>query len=86
MRLLAVLACLALLAGCASQWVYDRPGATEAERAADAEACRRSNSVPRVSRPFVFSGGRIASYPFEGVDRHGYDLCMEGKGYTITRN
>ncbi len=86
MRLLAVLACLALLAGCASQWVYDRPGATEAEREADAEACRRSNSVPRVSRPFIFSGGRIVSYPFEGVDRHGYDLCMEAKGYTITRN
>ena len=85
MRLLAVLAGL-VLAGCARQVVYDRPGATEAKRAADAEACRGSNSVPRVSRPFVFSGGRIVSYPFEGLDRHGYDLCMEGKGYTITRN
>jgi hypothetical protein len=83
MRLLAV---FVLLAGCAPQVVYDRSGATEAERAADAEACRRSNSVPRVSRPFVFSGGRIVSYPFEGVDRRGYDLCMEGKGYTVTRN
>ena len=85
-RLLAVVAGLALLGGCARQWAYDRPGVTEAERARDAEECRRGNSVPRVSRPFVFADGRLVTYPFEGVDRHGYDLCMKGRGYTVTRN
>jgi len=65
-RLLAVVAGLALLGGCARQWAYDRPGVTEAERARDAEECERSNEVPRVSRPFVFAGGRLVSYPFEG--------------------
>jgi len=82
-RLLAV---LILLGGCAPQWAYDRPGVTEAERARDAEECQRSNTVPRVSRPFVFADGRLVSYPFEGVDRHGYDLCMQGRGYTVTGN
>jgi hypothetical protein len=85
-RLLAVIAGLALLGGCARQWAYDRPGVTEAERRRDAEECERSNAVPRVSRPFVFTGGRLVSFPFEGVDRHGYDLCMQGRGYTVTGN
>jgi len=85
-RLLAVVAGLALLGGCARQWAYDRPGVPEAERARDAEECRRSNTVPRVSRPFVFADGRLVSYPFEGVDRLGYDLCMQGRGYPVTGN
>lgn len=85
-RLLAAIAGLALLGGCARQSAYDRPGVTEAERARDAEECRRSTTVPRVSRPFVFADGRLVSYPFEGVDRHGYDLCMQGRGYTVTGN
>src|SRR5438445_77709 len=58
-RLLAAIAGLALLGGCARQWAYDRPGVTEAERARDAEECRRSTTVPRVSRPFVFADGRL---------------------------
>lgn len=75
---------LAAAAGCARQYAYDRPGVTAAERAADDADCRTRNTVPRVSRPLVFSGGRLESYPFEGVDPHGHNLCMEAKGYTIT--
>ncbi len=85
-RLGLVLICLGALAACARQWQYDKPGVPDAQRAAAEEECRKANTVPRVSRPIVISRGRLESYPFEGVDRHGYDLCMEGKGYAVTRD
>jgi hypothetical protein len=84
-RLVAVLICLATVAGCSRQWRYDKPGVAGAQRSLDEEECRKANTVPRVSRPVVISRGRLESYPFENLDRHGYDLCMEGKGYTVTR-
>jgi hypothetical protein len=83
-----VLLTLAALAacGCASQWAYHKADATGAERQADEEACRRDATVPRVSRPLVFSGGRLVSYPFMGVDPQIYARCLEAKGYIVTGN
>jgi hypothetical protein len=78
-RRLAVVVGLAVVAGCAGHAAPERPGRAEAGRARDAEACRRANAVPRVSRPLVFSDGRLVSYPFESVDPRGYDLCMQGR-------
>ena len=81
---LVLLICMGVAPGCAHQWAYDRPGVIDADRARDAEECRKANTVPRVSGPLVLSGGRLVRYPFENLDRHGYNLCMEAKGYRIT--
>ena len=81
---LVLLVCLGVAPGCARQRAYDRPGVIDADRARDAEECRKANTVPRVSGPLVLSGGRLVRYPFENLDRHGYNLCMEAKGYRIT--
>ncbi|PYM07414.1 MAG: hypothetical protein DMD82_05460 [Candidatus Rokuibacteriota bacterium] len=81
---LVLLICLGVAPGCARQRAYDRPGVIDADRARDAEECRKANTVPRVSGPLVLSGGRLVRYPFENLDRHGYNLCMEAKGYRIT--
>ena len=84
LRVLVLLICIGLAPGCARQRADERPGVTDADRARDAEECRKANTVPRVSGPLVLSGGRLVRYPFENLDRHGYNLCMEAKGYRIT--
>jgi hypothetical protein len=81
--IIAIVIGLAAVAGCIRP--YDKPEVAAADRARDEDECRRLNTVPRVSRPFVFSRGGLESYPFEGLDRHGYGLCMEGKGYAASR-
>ena len=83
-RVAVLVVSLGLLAGCAGPSTYDPAGRTEAQRQRDEDECRRRNRVPRVSRPLVFSGGRLVSYPFESVDGHGWELCVEGKGYTLS--
>ena len=83
-RVLVVLICIGVASGCARQWAYDQAGVTDADRARDADECRKANTVPRVSGPVVLSGGHLERYGFEDLDRHGYNLCMEAKGYRIT--
>ena len=83
-HVLVVLICMGVASGCARQRAYDQAGVADADRARDAEECRKANTVPRVSGPLVLSGGHLERYPFENLDRHGYNLCMEAKGYWIT--
>jgi hypothetical protein len=78
---LAVLVAL----GCAGP-TYHKADLAEASRRLDDEACRRDAAVPRVGRPFVWSGGRLLSYPFMNVDPEVYDRCMTAKGYAATEN
>jgi hypothetical protein len=84
LRVLVLLICIGVAPGCARQRAYDRPGVTDADRARDAEECRKANTVPRVPGPLVLSGGRLVRHPFGDLDRHGYTLCMEAQGYRIT--
>lgn len=83
-HVLVLLICMGVASGCARQWAYDQAGVTDTDRARDAEECRKANTVRRVSGPLVLSGGHLERYPFENLDRHGYNLCMEAKGYRIT--
>lgn len=74
-RTLAVLVAAALAACQAGQWSYDRPRTTPAQLDRDMNECRK-RAAPRGS----------LSYPaLTGMDRSAFNACMEGRGYTVTR-
>ena len=66
---------LALLAGCSSGWIYERPGLTPARLDQDLETCRKE-----AHRPYWF-----AIWRSDRVDRDVFNRCMDRKGYTARR-
>jgi hypothetical protein len=76
-RAVALLAWIALAAGCASpRYLYEHPSATPARLDHDYQECRR-----QAVRPDVFSITRDGRYDSDVVNR-----CMEQKGYRVTRD
>ncbi len=86
MRVLVLLLGLGAAAGCAGPWAYDKPGADPTQVASDKADCERDAEVRRVSRPLVWEGGHLVSFPFMGLDSQVYRRCLEAKGYTLTPN
>jgi hypothetical protein len=73
------------LAGCV-RWWYEKPGADPAQVSRDRAECEQEAEVRRVSRPLVWEGGHLVTFPFMGLDPQVYRRCMEAKGYTVTSN
>jgi hypothetical protein len=84
MRAFVLVTCLAA-AGCA-RWSYEKPGADPAQVARDRGECERDAEVRRVSRPLVWEGGHLVSFPFMGADPQVYRRCMEARGYIVIPN
>jgi hypothetical protein len=74
-RTLAVLVAAALAACQGGQWSYDRPRTTPAQLDRDMNECRK-RAVPR---------GPLSYPALTGMDRDAFNACMEGRGYTVTR-
>jgi hypothetical protein len=68
---------LTLLSGCATgsgAWVFEKPGATEAQIKRDRDQCF-AQSIDAEHGNRVAIGLRI--------DREAYKACMEGRGYRV---
>jgi len=74
MRRAATLVCVVALAGCSStQWIYERPGMTQARLDHDMALCRKEANDPQtISLPGT-----------PRVDRAVFNKCMERRGYTV---
>ncbi len=77
-RAAVVLLALASLAGCATapaeRWLFEKPGATEAERKRDQQECFTQAVDAVTTRPGLMMK----------MDRAAYRACMEQRGYTLS--
>jgi hypothetical protein len=67
---------VSLLAACAPQWTYTKPGVTPSRLDQDLAACGRE-----ADRPQVFGVTRA-----QRMDRDAFNRCMEQKGYVVGRD
>ena len=75
--MVAVFLVAGALAGCGttSEWVYAKPGASEAQRERDEQACRMASVGTADLKPLPTWG--------QTMNREAFNECMRARGYDV---
>jgi hypothetical protein len=77
------------LQACSTTYSYSKPGITQTGFNKDKYECKRENTYVtsnNYQRIYVYRGTAYSSsynYPSSDLDKDGYHLCMEARGYKV---